>query len=1036
MNLVSFSVKRPVATTVFYLAVLVIGVFSLAKIGVDLFPPVEFPFVSITTVYRGASPADIETLISKKIEDAVSEIDGIRHISSMSMEDMSQVFIEFEMSKKLDVVAQDVREKIDLIQNELPDDADAPIIQKLDLKAKPIMNLVLTGDRNMVELYTLADEVITEKLSRAEGVASVDILGGQKREILIAVDQDKLSARNLSLEGLIQALNAANLDVPGGHITQAGREYTLRLEGEFDTVPQMRQLFLTSPHGETIPITDVCTISDSSAEQRMMTIINGREGIGLSVKKRGDANVVAVVNALRKKIAEVQETLPSGISLDIINDDSAFITASIDDVRDSIIIGIILTTLVLFVFLHNVWLTIIAALTMPISIIATFILLRFAGFTFNMMSLMALGLAVGVLVDNAIVVLENIFNYRQKKMSAAEAAELGTGEIALAVAASTMTNLVVFLPIAFMSGIIGQFFRQFGMTTIFVTVVSLVISFTLTPMLYAVLARKEEEEGKKSLFTPFYQLWDRGYEAMVRAYGNLVDKSLRRRWLVIAISLALFFAATRLVPFIGSEFITQADKAELSVTLELPPGTPLEKTRSVMDRIDRVIRKDPEVQKRFITLGILTGGLGNNIQGPHVGQMLIRLSDKTARDRTSFQIQDELRAQLQDIPDATITIGVPDIGGGSEAPLQIEISGDDFARLEELSTKMVALARKVQGTTDVGTSWKPGKPQLSIYPDRIRIKDLGLSVAQIASVIRTSVEGRIASKFRVEDKEYDMRVKLVSQQRQDISQVKDFQVFLPKGGNILLSQVTRIEKTSGPASIIRKDKHRVIIVSANLTGGATLGNIIEEIKNKSADLFHGGYRLFFAGQAEHMAESFGEIFSALFLAVILTYLVMAALLESFLQPFSIMFTFPLAMIGVWGALLLTGMTFSIFSLMAIVMLVGYVVNVAILILDYTTILRSRGMDRNAALTEACRVRLRPIFMTTLTTIFGMLPLALGIGWGAETRAPMAVVFIGGLIASTLMTLFVIPVVYTYMEDVAAWPGKMIRRFKGGEGSGQ
>ncbi|MEW5801207.1 MAG: efflux RND transporter permease subunit [bacterium] len=1028
MSLTSFSVKRPVATTVFYLAVMVIGFFSLAKIGIDLFPPVEFPFVSIVTVYKGASPADIETLISKKIEDAVSEIDGIRHISSISMEDVSQVFIEFEMKKKLDVVAQDVREKVDLIKNELPDEADAPIIQKLDLKSKPVMNLVLTGDRNMVEMYTLADEVITEKLARAEGVASVDIMGGKEREILIAVDQDKLFARNLSMDSLISALNTANMDVPGGHITQASREYTLRMEGEFDTVAQIRQLFLTNPLGETVPVTDVCTISDSHAEQRKMAIINGQEGVGLSVKKRGDANVVAVVKALRQRVDEIQKTLPAGIDLQIVNDDAVFITASINDVRDSILIGIVLTTLVLFVFLHSIWLTIIAALTMPISIVATFILLRFAGFTFNMMSLMALGLSVGVLVDNAIVVLENIHNYRQKNVSAVQAAEEGTNEIALAVAASTMTNLVVFLPIAYMSGIIGQFFRQFGMTTIFVTLVSLVISFTLTPMLYAVLARGEET-NKKSILAPFYQLWDRGYERVARSYGNLVDKSLRRRWLVIVIALASLYAATRLVPFIGSEFITEADRAELSISLELPAGTPLEKTRKLMERIDRIVQKDPDVKKRFITIGSLSGGLGNNIQGVHAGQMLVKLSDKDARERTVFKIQDELRAQLKDFPDATITVGVPSIGGGSEAPLQIEIFGDDFAKLENFSKQIMELARNTQGTTDVDSSWKPGKPQVSLYPDRIRIKDLGLSVAQIASVMRTSVEGTVASKFRVEDKEYDMRVKLADKQRQDISQINNFQVSLPGGSNIPLSQVTRIEKTSGPASIIRKDKNRVIIVSANLTGGAHLGDIVQEIRARSASFFHGGYGIFFAGQAEHMAESFGEIFSAMLMAVILTYLVMAALLESFLQPFSIMLTFPLAMIGVWGFLFLTGMTFSLFSLMAIVMLVGYVVNVAILILDYTAVLRKQGMDRNAALSEACRVRLRPIFMTSLTTVFGMLPLALGIGWGAESRAPMAVVFIGGLVASTLMTLFVIPIVYTYMEDLTALPGKLIRRFR-------
>ncbi|MFH0926134.1 MAG: efflux RND transporter permease subunit [bacterium] len=1026
MSLTSFSVKRPIATIVIYLALLVIGIFSLTKIGIDLYPPVDFPFVTVTTTYKGASPSDIETLISKKIEDVVSEIDGIKHISSTSMEDVSMIFIEFELGKNLDMVAQDVREKIDLIKNELPDDTDDPLIQKFDINAKPVMDLVLAGNRNSIELYTLADEVIKEKLSRAEGVASVEIIGGKKREILLAVDQDKLLARQLTLDNLITTLQTTNLDVPGGHITQKGREYSLRLKGEFDTVDQIRNLFLTNPKGMNIPLTDVCTVSDTYAEQRVMAIFNGQEGVGLSIKKRADANVVAVVNALYKRVAEVKKNLPIGINLEVVNDEAKFITASINDVKDSIIIGIILTTLVLFVFLHDLRLTIIAALTMPISIIATFILLRFAGFTFNMMSLMALGLAVGVLIDNAIVVLENIFNYRQKNLSAAQAAEEGTNEIALAVAASTMTNLVVFLPIAYMSGIVGRFFRQFGLTTIFVTIVSLVISFSLTPMLYAVLSPKKEN-NKKGLLFPFYQLWDRGYEALANVYGHLISKSLRKRWLVILISLVLFFLGTRLLPFIGGEFLTPADHAQISASVELPPGTPLEKTRSLLEKIDQIIKKRPEVKNRYITLGKLHGVLGKNIQGVHVGEILFKITDKNERKKTVFEIQDEIRAQLQGFPDAIISVFAPHDVGGNEAALQMEISGNDFVRLEELSKEVMKTLSATPGTIDHDTTWRPGKPQISIFPDRIKIMDLGLSVAEVASIMRTSVEGRVASKFRVRDKEYDIRIKLANRQRNDISQIKDFQINLPDRGNIPLSQVTQIERTSGPASIIRKDKERVIIVTANLKKGANLADMIKKLQAKTAHLFNSEYRLFFAGQAERMKESFGEIFSAMLLAIILTYLVMAALMESFLQPFSIMLTFPLAMIGVWGALFLTRTNFSIFSLMAIVMLVGYVVNIAILILDHVVVLRKRGMERDAAMSEACQVRLRPILMTTLTTIFGMLPLATGMGWGAESRAPMAIVFIGGLVASTFLSLIVIPIVYTYIEDFSEWLTHVIWR---------
>jgi len=508
MGIIASAVKRPVATIVIFLALMVIGLFSVARIGIDLFPVVDFPFLTITSMYTGASLADMETLVTKKIEDVLTEINGIKHISSISMEDASQVFVEFKLEKDVDIAAMDVREKIDLVRNQLPEDADAPIIQKLDVNATPVMNIALTGNRDMVSMYTLADEVIKDQLSTASGVASVEILGGKRREILVSVDQDRLLARHMSLDMLTDALHTANLDVPSGHVTQKDREYSLRLEGEFESVGQIRQIFVNNIQGESIPITDVCTIADTYAEQRLVTILNGVECVGLSVKKQGSANTVAVVDDLYRKIEGMRKLLPPGVNLEVINDESNFIRASIADVRDSIILGILLTTLVLFLFLHDVRLTIIAALTMPISIIATFILIRFAGFTFNIMSLMALGISVGILVDNAIVVLENIYNHRQKKKSLSHAAEDGTSEIALAVLGSSLTNLVVFFPIAYMSGIIGKFFRQFGLTSIFAGIVSLIVSFTLTPTLYVLLSAKDQK-GPTRMLSSFYAFWDR-----------------------------------------------------------------------------------------------------------------------------------------------------------------------------------------------------------------------------------------------------------------------------------------------------------------------------------------------------------------------------------------------------------------------------------------------------------------------------------------------------------------------------------------------
>ncbi|MFH2131802.1 MAG: efflux RND transporter permease subunit [bacterium] len=1028
MNLIEFAVKRPVAMTTIVLVFLVLGLVSFSRIGLDLFPKMDFPYVTISTVYPGASPEEIETTVTERIEDAVSELEGIRSISSVSAEGISQVILEFELEKNVDTAAMDVRSKIDLVRNDLPEDVKDPMVGKLDLQAIPVLTLVVRGTDDMVKLYQITDDLIRDQLTTLSGVANVEVLGGKKREFVVLADQNKLSARGLTISDLMGALQQANLDIPGGHITQSQREFSTRVIGKFKTIQDIEETMISTRQGNLVPITEVARVEDSYEEQRDKILINGIEGVGIEIKKRADANTVRVVDNFNKRLPKILSMLPPGIQIEVVKDNSNYIRHSVQDVQDNMIIGILLTGIILFLFLHSFRATIIAGITMPISIISTFILIYFAGFTINNMSLMALAISVGILVTNSIVVLENIFSHILIKEGPQQAAINGTREIILAVLGSVLTNVVVFVPIAFMSGIVGQFFRQFGLTVTFATLVSLFISLTLTPMLASVMFKKGV--SSKGPFAILFRLWESGFNRLAVAYGKAVARMLRLRWLVILLAILIFYGSLKLLPFIGAEMMTPSDQGSITILVELPAGAPLQALEQTMLTIDKIVVTFPEVLARYATLGKMGSSLSNTRQMVNVGQMQVTLTDKLDRQRTVFEIQSAMRKKLVGLPDTNITVNVSSGFGGGQAPLQMEIRGLEFREMERLSIQLMEISRATRGAIDVDSSWRGGKPEIVIYPDRVKTRDLGLSVAQVAMLVRSAIEGQVASHLKTPTDEYNIRVKLDHSQIEDISQIGDLQIRTPRGGSVAIKQVVNITRSEGPTSILRKDKRRMIVVSANIEGDISLGELVTAISTKATPLFAGtGSTLTFTGQAEMMRESFTEILTAFGLAIIFTYLLLAALLESFIQPFTIIFTVPLALVGVFVALFTADMNFNLFSMMALVMLVGIVVNNAILILDYTFVLMRTGVPRNEALVKACRTRLRPIIMTSIATMLGMTPLALGLGWGSEMRAPMAVTSIGGVGMSSILGLFVIPVLYTLFDDVVHLPRRLLERFR-------
>lgn len=1023
MWLANTSIKRPVFATMFILALVVLGAVSYPEIGVDLFPKVDFPIVNITTTLKGASPEIMDIDVTDKIEETVNTINGVKTITSMSVEGASVVTVEFVLERDIDLAVQDVREKISMIRSKLPTDIDEPIIQKVDPDANPVIWLNLVGKRPIRELSMYADEVLKEKLQRINEVGAVRMYGLRLRQVRVWIDADRMRAYGVAPSDIIQALQRENLELPGGRIETISKEYEVKIKGEFSKVHDFNDLVVTYYNGAPVRLRDIGKAEDGMEEKRTVVRFNGMTAVGLGIQKQSGTNTVEVVNRVKAELENIKKTLPPGMELGISFDQSTFINRSINEVQHHLIFGGFLAVLAVFIFLQNVRTTLISAVALPVSVIATFALLRVFGFTFNNMTMLALSLSIGILIDDAIIVIENIHRHIEEGMAPREAASFATSEIGLAVMATTFAIVAIFLPVAFMKGIIGRFFLQFALTVVFAILVSLIVSFTLTPMMASIFltTRKKDTSnnvGNPLRFAPVFHVrdwWERGYKKTEIAYRKLLEVSLRHRGIVLVLAVVIFAVSIFITKFIGKEFIPPEDQSRFIVRLEAPVDYSVDQADSMFRNAENIIKNIPEVVS-----ALYIQGYGRTVQ-INKGILLVSLQKKSERTKSQEQIKKELRRKFLEIPGLKGTAeDISLVGGGiRNVPIQYSIRGLDLSALQSYTKQIVGEFAKLPGIVDVDTSLEAGKPELKVFIDRDKAADLGVSVASIAEAVNLLVSGEVdVTKYKDEQRgrRYDVRVRLSAADRTNPDDLGKIYVRAKDGRLIQLANVVRIQEGGGPSVINRVDRQRAITVFASLEG-KPLGTAINELNAISDKVLPMDYIPKYKGMAETMGESFQYLMFALILGVIMAYMILAAQFESFLHPCIVLLSMPLSFIGAFGALLLMGKTISIFSFIGLILLMGLVKKNAILLVDYTNTLRERGMSRREAILQAGPVRLRPILMTTFAMVFGMLPVALGLGEGAETRSPMGIAVIGGLLTSLFLTLVVVPAAYDLSDDL-------------------
>ena len=1013
MFLAKVSINRPVLTTVGILIFLIFGAIAYFSLNLNLQPDVEIPYVTVQTIYPGAGPKEIETLISKRIEDAISTISQIERIESYSLDGVSIIIIEFQLGKDVNVANQETKDKVDEIINDLPEDAQKPVVQKIDIRLFPVVDVVLSGNLNPRQLYEIADKTLKDRFSQIDGVASVQITGGQEREIRVVLDNRVVYENNISLPQLTQILQAANMDIPGGYFQIGSQEYTVRLVGQFQDPDGISELEIPTAYGPK-KIRQIADVIDSGKDIRQRaTFFNVKEDfrnenvVRLGIIKSSDGNVVKVANAIRSSLPEIQSALPEGSKLEIVNDASDFVQSSFDDTMSNIYLGVLFTALVLFLFLHDWRSTLVVALSMPTSIISTFLLLQAFGLTLNMMTLMGLSVSVGVLVANSVVVIENIFRYKKMGETIRQAAYKGTSEVGVAVLASTLTNIVVFLPIANMSSMVGLWLRELALAAVFATIFSLIMSFTLTPLLSSLILSKEHTTGKlASLFNRFELKQTELYKKLL---GYVLHSKLRSV-LTVAGSVVLFFLVMMIFgPKLGFEFIPQMDDGKISISVELPSGYNLEETARTVRSIEERVKNNNEV------IHILTnlGKLSDLDVGTNMANIDVQLTDAKDRNIGLLDMISTLTANLADIPNAKIKVDVGSRMGGQEAPIQFFLLGQDLDELERLKDQTVEKFKDVPGLINFDNSSRAGKPEITIYPKREKLTEIGLSITDLAFTLRAGIEGIQSAKYRELGDEYDITVTLDDESVNSPEKAGNISV-ASRYGSFRLTQLADVEFTTGFTKILHRDKFTSIMFTGASAPGFPLGNVTSEIEKRFSEIdLPAGYSFKWGGNVKMMNDMIQDMIFAFLLAVLLTYMLLSAILESFWQPIIIMITVVLGLLGVILALYITNTAFSITSLMSIIMLIGIVVNNAILILDYTNQLRrEQGYSTKDALMEAAPTKLKPQIMASIAIILGMLPLAMGIGdAGREMRMPLGIVAMGGLIASTILTLFVIPAIY-------------------------
>ena len=1032
------SLQNPVFATMAMLAIVVLGLFSYQRLKVDQFPNIDFPVVVVTAEYPGASPEIVESEVTKKLEENLNTIAGINSLVSRSYEGSSVVIIEFQLSMDGRKAAEDVREKVAAMRPLLRTEVKEPRVLRFDPASRavwavavvPDASAVPAGSRadlatNPVALTNWADQVLKKRLENARGVGSVTLVGGTKREINIYLLPEAMEALGVSAEQVANAVRSENQDLPVGALRSLAQERTVKIEARLKRPEDFGRLIVARRGSVAITLDQVAKVQDGAQEIDSLALRNGQRTLLLNVQKAQDENTIEVVNGLNKALAEINAALPPGVRLEPVVDTSRPIRVAVDNVRRTLIEGAFLTVLIVFLFLNSWRSTVITGLTLPIAIIGTFAFMHAFGFTINMITLMALSLCVGLLIDDAIVVRENIVRHVQMGKSAWQASLDGTQEIGLAVLATTLSIVAVFLPIGFMGGIIGKFFHEFGLTIVAAVLISMFVSFTLDPMLSSIWHDPAIDAQGKPPGRSFYDrtlgrvthAFDRATDHLADGYQAILRWALVHKIKTMAVALAVFVISVVMVPLLGTEFVPKADFSETNVSFYTPVGSSLETTEAKARQVDAIVREFPEVRYTVTTLN------SGNAQGKMYASMYVRLVDRAQRSRSADAMSAVLRQRLAQVPGITVTmVGLADsVGGGKQ--LEFSLQGPDLQELERLSKEVQQRLVGVAGLVDLDSSVKPNKPLLDVVVNRQAASDLGLTVGQVASSLRALVAGQTVGTWRApDDQTYDINVRLAPQLRSTPADLERLPL-LSAGADarvVRLNQVARLNESTGPNQINRRDLAREVSVSANAYG-RSVGEISADIRTALEQIqFPPGYRWRFGGSSKNMEESFGYALSSLAMAILFIYMILASQFKSFLQPLALMTSLPLTLIGVVLALLFFGSALSMFSIIGVVMLMGLVTKNAILLVDFAIRLREDGMERSQALLTAAKVRLRPILMTTLAMIFGMVPLAFALTEGSEQRAPMGQAVIGGVITSSLLTLVVVPVAYCYMDDLAEW----------------
>lgn len=1031
MSLADISIKKPITTIMIVIGVMVLGMVSLTKLAIDLLPDVSFPIVAVFTEYKGAGPSEVERMVSEPVEMVVSSVKGVKTVSSSSSEESSVVIIEFNWGTNMDLAANDVREGLSRISEALPDGVTDPLVFKFDPSMMPIMVLRVSGDMGPAELKRFTDDEIVYKIKQVDGVAMAIAMGGLEREIQVDLNLSRMAAMGISADQVVSILRIENFNLPSGMLKSGHKEIILRTVGEFRNIKQIENVIVANKGGIPIYLKDISKVYDGYKEQNNDMKVDGKNAVVITVMKQSGSNTVQVSKKIRKQLENIQKGFTRDISIKPVMDSAKYIEQSISQVKNSAVLGGLFVILILFVFLRNIRSTAIITFAIPVSIVASFVLIYFSKLSLNMMTLGGLALGIGMLVDNAIVVLENIFRHRENGESKLEAASKGTEEVSMAISASTITTICVFVPILFVSGIAGVFFMNMAWAVTFSLMASLVMALTLVPVLCSkfLVVRKKKGEANTAVETrgfkeKFLDVTDKMLDDMDYGYRRVIEWALVNRKRVIYGSFILLFVSLIMVPFAKLEFMPEMDEGMFAATVKMPAGTKLSVTTEVCSQVEQIFKENvPEIESTFVQAG--SGGSYMSMMGgsnTNTGSLRVNLVERNKRKRSSKQIVDDLRAKLAGrIPDAEILFnqasGGAMMGMGGGSAIQITVSGYDLDEGARLAQKIADAVKSVKGTNEVRIDREEGLSEYRFIVDRDKASVLGLSMAQIANSIGTNVKGTVASMFREGGHEYNIFVRLREEDRKSLEDVENIGITSMTGRQIALKNVVSVEESVGPISISRKSQKRIITVLAGLSGTKDLGTAVKEIRRKLKDIvIPKDFKVEFSGQQEEMANSFRDLALAFLLAALLVYLVMASQFESLLDPFIIIFSVPLSLIGVIWMLFLTGSIFNVVVFIGVIMLSGIVVNNGIVLVSYTNILRERGMPLREAVLEAGRTRLRPILMTTLTTILGLIPLAIGIGEGGELVAPIARTVIGGLGISTVFTLVFMPTMYTIFEE--------------------